>query len=134
VWVDVQFNAQSQVRVREWPTRDVGFTPALIVISTGVVAVPPIGITSGDCPTTEPIAVAGGIVIRSVDPDPRAIAEYPMPLELVVVVAVYVLAFPIVLALPVVTGVLAFPTVVTLPVTTLPVVTGVLTFPILTAT
>src|SRR5262245_20136757 len=99
----------------------------LVVIPTGVIAVPPIGVAGDDRLATEPIAVVGGIVIRTVGPDPYAIPEDPMALELVVV-AVNVLAFPIVLPLPIVPGVLAFPIVFALPV-----ITGVLAFPILAA-
>jgi hypothetical protein len=78
---------------------------SLVVVPTGVIAFPPIGVTGGDGPTTEPIAVVRSIVPGTIDPDPRAIPEYPMTIELIVVVAVSVLAFPIVFALPVVTGV-----------------------------
>src|SRR5262245_29296232 len=108
----------------------------LVVIPTGVIAVPPVGVAGDDRLATEPIAFVGGIVIRTVGPDPYAIPEDPMALELVVV-AVNVLAFPsvtgllafpIVLPFPIVTGLLAFPIVLPFPS-----VTGLLAFPILTA-
>jgi hypothetical protein len=60
----------------------------LVVANAGVVARPPIGAAGGVSLLAEPPAiVAIGIVVRTIDPDPHAIAEDPMAMDVAIMIA-----------------------------------------------
>ena len=76
----------------------------VIAIPTGVISVPPIRITGNNRLSAEPIAVVVGVIPGTVCPDPHAVAEDPMTVqvaEFVTVMLREVLALPIV-TLPIV--------------------------------